>query len=104
MPEHCEASPNDGHSWCCHAELNPDEVVTAARRKFFASTSARQRVLLAMGPGTPRLRLSEITDRVNLYPGDFVPSVEATLRELRNDGAAMLQEQRGRILQAYKSR
>ena len=59
---------------------------------------------LAMGTGTPRLRLSEITDRVNLYPGDFVPSVEATLRELRNDGAAMLQEQRGRILQAYKSR
>lgn len=29
--EHCEASPRDGHTGCCHAALDPDRVVLAAR-------------------------------------------------------------------------
>jgi N-acetyl-anhydromuramyl-L-alanine amidase AmpD len=102
--EHCEVSPHSGHSLCCHGALDPDKVVNAARDIFFHSTSAGQRVLFAMGPGTPWLRLSEIKDRVKLYPGDFFASTEGILRELEKAGAVQILEERGQIRQAYKTR
>jgi N-acetyl-anhydromuramyl-L-alanine amidase AmpD len=102
--EHCEASPNDGHPLCCHAELNPDDVVKKARDIFFHTTSAAQRVLLALGPGTPWMRLADIKNRVKEFPGDFFASTEGILRELEKAGAVMIMEERGQILQATKNR
>ncbi|HTA72384.1 MAG TPA: peptidoglycan recognition family protein [Bryobacteraceae bacterium] len=102
--EHCEASPADQHPWCCHAELDPNAVVTAARQIFQSSTSTNQRILFALGPGTPWLRVSQINDRVKLYPGDFVPSVEAVLRDLNRTGDVTLMESHGRIIEAQRSR
>lgn len=102
--EHCEVSPQSGHSLCCHGGLDPDKVVKAARDLFFHSTSARQRVLFAMGRGASWLRLSEIKDRVKLFPGDFFASTEGILRELEKTGDVMIMEDRGQIRQATKSR
>ncbi len=62
-----------------------------------------QRVLAAMGPGTPWLTLSQIKVRVKQAPGDFVPSVESALRELQAARMVTLMEQHGQILQAVRT-
>ncbi len=101
--EHCEASPADNHPWCCHAELNPDTIVAMASRQFSASTPAEERVLIAMGPGAPWLTIIQVNERVRPFPGDFVPSIEASLRKLNAAGKVALMEQHGRILRAMRS-
>jgi hypothetical protein len=63
------------------------------------------RVLEAMGPGTPILRLRVIKDLVRHHPGDFIPSVETALRELRDAGLVVLMEGKGGlIIEAWKTR
>jgi hypothetical protein len=62
-----------------------------------------QRVLDVMGPGTPILRLSQIRERLKQQPGDFIPSIEAALRELRDAGLVVLMESRGVIVEAWKT-
>jgi hypothetical protein len=63
-----------------------------------------QRVLAAMGPGTPWLRLSQIKERVKHTSGDFVPSVETALRELNAAGLVVTSEARGQIIEAARTR
>lgn len=62
-----------------------------------------QRVLAAMGPGTPWLRLSQIKERVKHTSGDFIPSVESALKELQTAGQVLIMEQRGQIIEASRA-
>jgi hypothetical protein len=91
-----------------------DIILTSAIAAANASTNGpggqapvspgSQRVLAAMGPGTPWLRLSQIKERVKHTSGDFVPSVETALRELNAAGLVVTSEARGQIIEAARTR